>query len=202
MMRGPLHLALLALLSIPSALFAQNEIAVLAAVNSGGGVENEFGVDPELDSSSAFALMVGLDRGANRRLDLVYARQEGALEFDDLSRPPEDTRVGLDIEYLQVGGRVLFQERTRIVPYIAMTVGAARFTAEDDSAIRAAGALGAGVDLVLARSVALRLDGRLYGTLTGGDVTVSTGGGEFVGIGSGNGFSQFAASAGVVVRLP
>lgn len=197
-----LRLVLFATILSPAALFAQNEIAVLASAHGGGGLTSEFAGDPELDSTAALALMVGLDRGTNRRLDFVYARQEGAIEFDDLTRPPGEARVGLDIDYLQLGGRVLFQPQTRIVPYIAMTVGIARFTTDDDSAIRPAGAIGAGVDLVLARSVALRLDGRLYGTLTGGDVSVSTGGGELVGIGSGNGFSQFAASAGVVVRLP
>jgi hypothetical protein len=194
--------ALALLIGVATSAFAQSEIALSTSSWSGGDFAVSTDPDPDLDSTAALGLMVSLDRGANRRLDFLYARNEGGLLVENLTRPPDDTVIGIDIDYLQVGGRVLFQPQTRIVPYIAMTVGATRFSPEEGGdTLRASGSLGAGVDLVVARSIALRLDGRWFATLTGGDVEIACGT-ECIGIGAGNGFNQFAASAGVVVLLP
>ena len=114
--------------------------------------------------------------------------------------------VGIDVSitYLQLGGRYFLKRGTSVSPYIALTAGAAHFAVEGDSSIWPAGTAGGGVDVRLSERVALRLDGRFYATMLNAEGEIGCRGGsslDCVASAEGGRFTQFAASAGVVMRF-
>lgn len=188
---------------VPILAFGQSgEITPFASWHGGGEFETSLGRDPDLEGRDAWGLAVTLDRGRGRKLDVIFSRQEAALVVEDLFRPPDDILVGVDIEYLHVGGRYVFDPGARARPYIGGTVGLTRFSADEgDSDVRFSSAFGAGVDLALTRRVGLRLDGRWYVTFVETNAELTCAGGDCVGFGDASGFGQLALSGGVVFAI-
>ncbi|MGH9456674.1 MAG: hypothetical protein ACRD2J_03430 [Thermoanaerobaculia bacterium] len=176
------------------------EIAALAGVHGGAEFETSSGEDPELQDDTAFGLMVTLDRGRTRRLDVVYLRHDSALLVEDIFQTPDDTLVSLDIDYLHVGGRVLFRPGERAQPYLGGTVGLTRIAAEDETTIRASAAFGAGVDLWATDRIGFRLDGRWWVSFIDAGAEIFCSGG-CIAVGSANGFPQMTATAAIVFRF-
>lgn len=188
---------------VPILVFGQSgEITPFASWHGGGEFETSLGRDPDLEGRDAWGLAVTLDRGRGRKLDVIFSRQEAALVVEDLFRPPDDILVGVDIEYLHVGGRYVFDPGARARPYIGGTIGLTRFSADEGgSDVRFSSAFGAGVDLGLTRRLALRLDGRWYVTFVDANAELTCAGGDCIGFGDASGFGQLALSAGVVVAF-
>lgn len=141
--------------------------------------------------SVAPGLMLSQNRGRGRELDLFAAGQH--------------TRGGaasVDILYLQIGGRYVFDPDARTRPYVAATIGGTRLDVDREETLAPSGALGAGADIQLSPRVALRLDGRVHTTLTNATTSLQcNSSGTCAGSTSGSSFSQFVASAGLVFRL-
>lgn len=196
-------LLLAVLLLVPAAAFAQSgEITPFVSWLGGGDFETSLGQDPDLEGHDGWGIALTLDRGRGRKFDVIFSRQNAALVVEDLLRPPDDILVGLDIEYLHLGGRYVFHPESRVRPYLAGTIGLTRFSADEgDSDIRLSSALGAGVDLGLMKNTSIRFDGRWYVTFvdTTGELTCT--GGNCIGFGDARGFDQLALSAGLVFTL-
>lgn len=192
----------LAALAFGSPAYAGTELALFAAAVGGDSLSSTFGPQAELDDSAAFGAMLSFDLQPHRRFDVLVQRQGSALLIEDFERPPGAPFAELDVDYLHLGGRVLFRRDGRLVPYIAGTLGITRFGIDGEgSAIRPSIALGGGVDARIAPRLALRLDGRWYGTAVDSETALACGADGCVGFAGGAGFNQVAVFAGVVVRL-
>ena len=192
--------AVLVFLLFPALAFGgSGEVTPFLAWHGGGELETSLGNRPDLEGRDAWGLTVTFDRGPGKKLDVLFSRQEAALLVEDLFRPPDNIRVSVDIEYLQVGGRYLFEPEARVRPYIGGTIGVTRFSAEEGgSDVRFSGAFGGGVDVGISDRVAFRLDGRWYVTLVDANAELTCAGGDCVGFAGGSGFGQLALSGGLV----
>lgn len=192
----------LAVLALGSPAQAGTELTLFAATVGGDSLSSTFGSQAELDDSAAFGAMLSFDLQPHRRFDILVQRQNSALAIEDFERPPGAPLAELDIDYLHVGGRVLFRRDERFVPYIAGTLGVTRFGIDGEgSEIRPSIALGGGVDARLTPRLTLRFDGRWYGTAVDSDTALSCGADGCIGFAGGTGFNQLALFAGVAVRF-
>ena len=122
--------------------------------------------DRNLDAATSYGLFVDAATDWWRHYEMLYARQstqvDGFEKFD------------MDVEYLQFGGTVAYpdSEATHVIPYIGMTVGAARFSPDQaglDDETKPALTLGGGVRVPLTEHFSLRLDLRAFATILDSD---------------------------------
>ncbi|HSP33155.1 MAG TPA: hypothetical protein VLU46_02440 [Thermoanaerobaculia bacterium] len=142
-------------------------------------------------TSPAYGLMVSSERSIGRELDVVA--------IDQQTRTRDDT-ARVNVLYVQIGGRYVFDPAARLRPYIGGTVGATRADVGGAVHLSPSGALGAGADVQLAKNVALRLDGRVHVTF-GGNTTLECSSEGACSGSTSSGFSQFVASAGLAFRF-
>lgn len=99
-------------------------------------------------------------------LNWAYAESaEGELFFSN-TRKADD--VDMYVQYLHVGGRILFKNTTPFSTSIALGVGGTYFNPEgndQDDELAFSASMAAGVRYQLSDNVALRSDLRVYGTL-------------------------------------
>lgn len=131
----------------------------------------------DLGSGTSFGLDLGLYQSAAGFYELLYSTQEASLD-------PEDPALGdvdLRIDYLQIGGTAFFDQGKRWLPYLSMTIGAARFEPQQggyDSETKFAMSLGGGLRFPINDRVAATLGLRGYLTFLSSDTNlfcVSTG---------------------------
>ena len=157
------------------------------------------GSDRNLDAATSYGLFVNAATDWWRHYEMLYARQstkvDGFEKFD------------MDVEYLQFGGTVAYPdaEATHVIPYIGMTVGAARFSPDQaglDDETKPAVTLGAGVRVPLTERFSLRLDLRAFATILSSDsdiFCVSSGGATCRIKVKSDVFLQYAANLGFTV---
>jgi len=155
--------------------------------------------DRDLDADTDFGIIVNAAAEWWRHYEMLYARQstsvDGVGPFD------------MDVEYLQFGGTVSYPdaEYTHVIPYIAMTVGAARFSPDGpglDDETKFAFTLGGGVRIPINERFAVRLDLRAFGTLLDSDsdiFCVSSGGATCNIRVKSDFFLQYSANLGITV---
>jgi hypothetical protein len=170
-----LSAALVALLPVASAVAegpaAKFEVTPYFAYRIGGEFEQQdAGADLELRESSAHGVLLDIRAQANTQWEFLYAQQSTELvssaSFAD-SEPVDD----LVVEYFHFGGTYLF-DGTETRPFVALTVGAARFEPEDpglDPETFFSASLGAGVHLRATNRVGFRLEGRAFLSLIDSD---------------------------------
>jgi opacity protein-like surface antigen len=124
------------------------------------------GSDRDLDAGTDYGLFADAAADWWRHYEMIYVRQsskvDGAVPFD------------LDVEYLQFGGTVSYPdtEYTHVIPYIGMTVGAARFTPDGpglNDETKFAFTLGGGLRIPINDRFGVRLDLRAFGTVLSSD---------------------------------
>ena len=122
--------------------------------------------DRDLDADTDFGIIVDAAAEWWRHYEMLYLRQstqvDGVEPFD------------MDVQYLQFGGTVSYPdtEAKHVIPYIAMTVGAARFSPDQaglDDETKFALTLGGGLRFPITRNFGVRLDLRAFGTLLDSD---------------------------------
>jgi hypothetical protein len=110
---------------------------------------------------------LGIYRDRTSFYEILYSYQSAGLNTNDSSLKSTDVTV----EYLQVGGTLLFEDHEHYVPYLSLTVGATKFGAGGGygSESRFSGSLGGGVRFPLGEHFAATLGARGYLTIVNSD---------------------------------
>ena len=159
------------------------------------------GVDVE--DSSAWGIDVGIYATPDAFYEFLYSTQTTNLD----SRDPAVAGVDVTTEYYQFGGTAFFPADQWPVPYLSLTIGATRYSADQGygSDTKFSGSLGGGLRLPFNENVAATLGVRGYLTLIESDTSIfcksdSEGGGCLV-RSSGSTFFQAEALLGLTVRF-
>jgi opacity protein-like surface antigen len=187
---------------------ARFELTPFVAARAGGGfdVVNETGTESSVDlgSGAGFGLDLGLYRDSQSFYELLYSTQSADID----SRDPAIDGIDLRIDYLHLGGTLLFpQENDLFVPYLSLTLGATFLRPEGDfdSETKLSGSLGGGFRFPFSDNVAVNLGVRGYLTLLDSDtdlfcISDSTQAGCLV-RSSGSTFFQAEGQLGLTVRF-
>jgi hypothetical protein len=159
------------------------------------------GVDVE--DSSAWGIDVGIYATPDAFYEFLYSTQTTNLD----SRDPAIAGVDVTTEYFQFGGTAFFPAEQWPVPYLSLTIGATRYSADQGygSDTKFSGSLGGGLRLPFNDNIAATLGVRGYLTLIESDTSIfcksdSQGGGCLV-RSSGSTFFQAEALLGLTVRF-
>jgi opacity protein-like surface antigen len=155
--------------------------------------------DRDLGAGTSYGLIIDAAAEWWRHYEMLYLRQSTDVDGVD--------KFDMDVEYLQFGGTVAYPdtEATHVIPYIAMTVGAARFSPDQaglDDETKFAFTIGGGLRVPLTERFSLRLDLRAYATLLDSDseiFCVSSGGATCRIKVKSDLFLQYAANLGFTV---
>lgn len=165
-MRAALGLSLLAAAATASAQqpaddFASWEFTPFYGYMGGGAFEDSTtNADRDLDEDNSFGLIIDAAADRWRHYELLYVKQGTAVE----GTVPMD----LDVEYLQIGGTVSYEDAETVIPYFGMTVGAARLSPDGpglDDETKLAFSLGGGVKAPITDHFGVRFDVRAFITL-------------------------------------
>jgi len=201
-MRGLLALVLLAA-AIPAAAQTRpdNDVAVYIGYRFGGSFTDVATQDTwEASEAGSFAIALGLGVDVQRQYQFFFSHYSGALQPVGFLTPVTD--IGLSITYLHFGGTYFF-EPTGQGPYVAGGIGLTNFHPSQpgfSSETRFSMSIAAGFQLPVAKRVALRLEGRAYGTLINSGTSFLCSGGCVVQI-QGDTFAQGDVLVGVAVRF-
>jgi opacity protein-like surface antigen len=140
------------------------EITPFYGVMGGGSFEDATdGTKRDLKDGGAWGLAFNFAEQEHRQYEIFYAKQSTSIKGT--------TPFDLDIQYLQVGGTVMWADREHVIPYIVATVGAARLSPDAaglDSTTRVAFTFGGGLRIPIVKHVGLRLEARGYASLLNG----------------------------------
>jgi hypothetical protein len=158
----------------------------------------------DLEDAGSWGLDVGLYRDQSSFYELLYSRQTADLDSRDAAL------AGVDVvtEYLHFGGTLLFADERFYAPYLSVTVGATRLSADQggyDDETLASASIGGGFRFPLGDTFAITAGVRAFVTLIDSDTDifcVSTG--ESAGCllrSSGSTFWQGEAQLGLTARF-
>ena len=157
----------------------------------------------DVEDSSAWGIDVGIYATPDAFYEFLYSTQTTNLD----SRDPAIAGVDVTTEYFQFGGTAFFPAEQWPVPYLSLTIGATRYSADQGygSDTKFSGSLGGGLRLPFNDNVAATLGVRGYLTLIESDTSIfcksdSQGGGCLV-RSSGSTFFQAEALLGLTVRF-
>jgi len=121
----------------------------------------------DLDDSGAWGVDLGIYRDRTSFYEILYSYQSTGLDTSDSSLQGTD----VSIQYLQVGGTLLFDDHERYVPYLSLTVGGTKFDAGGGygSETKFSGSLGVGLRLPMGERFAATLGARGYLTVVNSD---------------------------------
>lgn len=142
-------LALLTPASEARAADVRFEVTPYLGYRLGGGFDAE-GPDGtssesiDVEDGSSWGIDVGLYGRPDGFYEFLYSTQSTGLD----SRDPALAGVEVTTEYYQLGGTAFFPGEQWLVPYVSMTVGATRFSADGyDAETKFSGSLGGGLRL-------------------------------------------------------
>jgi len=121
----------------------------------------------DLQDASDWGVDLGIYRDRTSFYEILYSHQSAGLDSND----PSLKGVDVTIEYLQIGGTLLFDDHERYVPYLSLTVGGTKFDAGSGygSETKFSGSLGGGVRFPLGEHFAATLGLRGYLTVVNSD---------------------------------
>lgn len=205
-MRAALGVTLLAAAASASAQQAVQdnsnwEITPFGGYMGGGKFEDSTtNTDSDLDGGSSFGVFIDAAADEWRHYELFYLKQGTSIGG---SMP-----MDLDVDYLQLGGTVMYQDAETVIPFFGMTIGAARLSPDGpglDDATRFALSLGGGFKVPVTEHIGVRFDARAFIT------SVNSSGSLFCasdnGVGTcairfkSNAFVQYQAALGVIIAF-
>jgi hypothetical protein len=202
--------ALLMLLATvpPARADVRAEITPFVGYRMSGGfdVERADGTGTEsvdVEDSSAFGLDVGIYARPDAFYEFLYSTQTTNLDSSD----PAIAGVDVTTEYFQFGGTAFFPGEQWAVPFLSLTIGATRYSADQgyDSDTKFSGSLGGGLRLPFNDNFAATLGVRGYLTLVESDTSIfCKSDSEEAGClvrSSGSTFFQAEATLGLTVRF-
>ena len=121
----------------------------------------------DLQDSSDWGIDLGIYRDRTSFYEILYSYQSAGIDTSD----PALKGVDVTIQYLQVGGTLLFDDDERFVPYLSLTVGGTKFDAGGDygSETKFSGSLGGGVRFPIGEHLAATIGVRGYLTVVNSD---------------------------------
>lgn len=192
--------AILALLLLfPLAAVAAVEITPMAGYRFGGNLEDQDGVNVDLESGASGAIAIDFDYERNSQIELFWSRQKSTIGDN-----PGFPRFDLDIDYFHLGGTVLFPDEFDFVPYGAGGVGVTVFTPDSpgfDTETRFSVSVGGGIKYFPFEHVGLRLEGRGYVTWFPESGALYCSDNTCTAYLEGDALLQFEGLAGVIVRF-
>lgn len=137
------------------------EITPFIGFMAGGEFEDAAtNTDRNVDEDNDFGVIFNAAVDHWRHYELLYVQQGtqigGASPFD------------LDVQYLQIGGTVMYQDAERVFPYFGITVGGARFSPDGpglDDETKFAFSVGAGFKVPITEHLGVRFDARGFVSL-------------------------------------
>ena len=156
------------------------------------------GTTIKLEETSSFGFLLSLKKDADTNYDFLFSRQNTELRPTTTSGSAEPIRL----DYYQIGGTV-FYDHDKLHPFVTGGLGATHIAPADDrysSETRFSLSVGGGLKFPLSQTIALRLEGRGYGTVVGSSTAILCAGGCTVKF-SGSLFLQFEASAGLSIAF-
>ena len=191
----------------PSALAAEPgdyntfEITPFGGYMFGGEFEDPVdGSDRDLESDTGFGVIFDVAADSWRHYEFLYASQTTQVEGA--------TPIDMDVQYLQIGGIVSYEEARRVIPYFGLTFGGAHFSPDSaglDDETKVSFSAAGGVRIPITDHIGVRFDARAFITLLDTDdgqiFCVSSEGATCVIRAKGDTFAQYAASLGVTIAF-
>jgi hypothetical protein len=180
---------------------AKWEITPFYGYMGGGRFEDSTtNTDRDLDEDNSFGIIIDAAADNWRHYELMYVKQSTMLE----GTAPMD----LDVEYLQIGGTVMYQDAQTVIPYFGMTLGAARLSPSGpglDDETKFAFSLGGGVKVPVTDHFGVRFDARAFLTSLSSSGSIFCASDEGVGTcairAKSSTFVQYQAALGVTFRF-
>jgi len=121
----------------------------------------------DLQDDGDWGVDLGIYRDRSSFYEILYSHASAGLDSSD----PSLKGVDVTVEYLQIGGTLLFQDHEHYVPYLSLTVGGTRFDAGGGygSETKFSGSLGGGVRFPFSEHFAATLGARGYLTAVSSD---------------------------------
>jgi hypothetical protein len=142
----------------PSEDYSSWEITPFYGYLAGGEFEDPTtNTDRDLDEDNSFGVFFNAAADQWRHYELFYVKQGTSID----GTVPMD----LDVEYLQVGGTVSYQDADTVIPYFGMTLGAARFSPDAaglDNETKLAFSIGGGFKVPITDHFGVRFDARAF----------------------------------------
>jgi hypothetical protein len=174
MNRHVLVAGLLALVAVaPAATAAPRfEVTPFAGYRTGGEFDTQQTADGQsttvdLEDGSSWGIDLGLYRDSNSFYELLYATQSTSLD----SRDPLYGGIDIQTDYYQFGGTIFFADEQWLIPYLSLTAGVTRFSADGGlgSETKFSTSLGGGLRLPFGDNFAATLGLRGYLTFVESD---------------------------------
>jgi opacity protein-like surface antigen len=204
LLRAALGVTLLAAAATASAQKAEPkystwEITPFYGYMGGGAFEDATtSTDRDLDGDNSFGVFFDAAADRWRHYELFYLKQGTSV---DGSMP-----MDLDVEYLQLGGTVMYQDAETVIPYFGMTVGAARLSPDGpglDDETRFAMSLGGGFKVPVTDHIGVRFDARAFLTFLDSSGSIfcasDNGAGTCAIRAKSDTFVQYQAALGVII---
>lgn len=172
-MRAALALALLAAAGSASAQQAPDEYSsweftpFYGFMGGGSFEDSTTNTDRDLDEDNSFGLIINAAADQWRHYELMYVKQGTSLE----GTVPMD----VDVEYLQLGGTVTYEDAETVFPYFGITLGAARFSPDGagmDDETKFAMSIGGGFKVPVTDHFGVRFDVRAFATFLNSDGSI------------------------------
>ena len=197
---------LLVLAAMPVAYAERGDVTLLYGPVTGGSFDDLDGdADLDIDAAPGAGLALHIAAPAGGQYEVLYFRQHTDIGTSTLFTAGDE--IDITVEYLQIGGNYAFGDETTWQPYIALTVGAARFNPDapgTESETFAAMTGGLGLYRAFGERVALRLEARALATWIEEDTEVfcvSAGGAVCAISAEGDTVWQWTAMVGVAFRF-
>lgn len=183
----------------PSQDYSSFEITPLLGYMAGGEFEDPVtNTDRDLDAHHSFGVIFNAAVDQWRHYELLYTRQNTRVD----GAAPMD----LDVEYLQIGGTVSYQDAERVIPYFGLMVGAARFSPGQsgfDDETKLAFSVAGGFKVPITEHIGVRFDARAFVTLFDTDGNIfcvsDSGGGACAIRAKSDTFLQYSAGLGLII---
>jgi hypothetical protein len=183
------------------------EITPFAAYRMGGSfdaqdADGEPSGSADLEDGSSWGLDLGLYADSTGMYELLYSRRTAPLERSD----PLLSNVDVTTEYYHIGGTRFYPGEQWVVPYLSLTIGATRFSADGySSETKFSGSIGGGLRLPFNDNFAATLGLRGYLTATESDTSYFcksvNGEGSCLLVSSGSTMFQTEAMLGLTARF-
>lgn len=141
--------------------YASWELTPFYGYMFGGKFEDPItSTDRDVNADSNFGIFIDAAADQWRHYELLYSKQSTSVDGTP--------SMGLNTEYLQIGGTVMYQDAETVVPYFGMTIGAARLTPSGpglSDETNFAFSLGGGFKVPVTEHIGVRFDARAFLTM-------------------------------------
>ncbi len=189
--------------AIPSAWAGGLELIPRVGYRSGGDLRlvNGGGVDAEGSAAWGLGLGIPFDSALRSRLELVWSHQS-----TDLDEPsPDGRRLGLDLDYLHLGGIVPYGTASPAVDwFLSGGLGVTGIRASGSGGgdeVRFSASVGGGIQTRISERVALRFEARGWFTFVDSSLALYCSGGACLVQFESGGFWQVETSLGLVLGV-